>query len=478
MHLSIRHLILLSSALARRLLILPALVLLPGSGSAQEGPYLKTATAGYYTLGREQFETTATSLADAITDPYASASVKVHYGSATASARLNAPTNSGEDLCHVDGYWQDEFTVNNPALTGQTGIARFTVHLTGGISGSWSGDAANGVVSYGALVGGFFATGSLTRDGRIENNPGTFTVDAQFTYGVPGNTPRFLLVVQVDGAGGIDTHEGSAVETADFTLSSSGFAVLNDQNQPQAFTSEARSGSARASNIAPGGAFSGFTLTNGAPGRLGTSLILRDGTASAAENVTATFVAPPPPTDVQLVSDAVDLSGTGSDPVVVQMSYDPVVAAALTFAETALRLAWLDPVTNKWLNAVAGNSGGTAKSLARGYNPLTDFHLGNFGVDIVNRIVWAVVNHNSEFGVTAIPDFVLLRVPVLTHPALHTFHLQCMGVPNVLNRIESSPDLSLGSFTPLASVMADVAGAFSYDDATSVTQKYYRLAIP
>jgi len=458
--------------------VLAALLLSPSTSSAQDGAYLKTATAGYYALGREQFETTATSLADAITDPYASASVKVHFGSVTSSARLNAPTNSQEDLCHVDGYWQDEFTVNNPALTGQQGIARFTVHLTGGISGSWGGDAANGVVQYGVLVGEVSVSGTFSRNGLTENNPRTFTVDAPFTYGVPQSTPRFYLAVQVDGSGGFDGHEGSAVETADLTLRSSGFAVMNDQNQRQSFTSESRTGSSRGTDIATGGSFSGFTLTNGAPDRVGTSLSLLDGTAGVAENVTAAFVAPPPPADIQLVSDAVEVAGTGGDPFVLQLNYSPTVAQLLLFAETALRLAWLDSSTGKWVNAVAGNLGGTPKFFARAYNPATDFHRGYYGRDTVNHVVWAVLDHNSEFGVTVIPDSVLLQVPVITHPALHTFHLQCMGVPNVLNRIESSPDLSLGSFTPLASVMADPAGAFGYDDTTSFTKKFYRLALP
>jgi hypothetical protein len=71
-----------------------------------------------------------------------------------------------------------------------------------------------------------------------------------------------------------------------------------------------------------------------------------------------------------------------------------------------------------------------------------------------------------------------LKILSITHPAANTIHLECSGVPNVLNRIESSPDLSPGSFTTLASVMADANGAFQYDDTNAGTKKFYRLAYP
>ena len=33
------------------------------------------------------------------------------------------------------------------------------------------------------------------------------------------------------------------------------------------------------------------------------------------------------------------------------------------------------------------------------YNPATEFVLGDYGVDTVNDRVWAVIDHNSSFGV-------------------------------------------------------------------------------
>ena len=39
----------------------------------------------------------------------------------------------------------------------------------------------------------------------------------------------------------------------------------------------------------------------------------------------------------------------------------------------------------------------------RAYHPATDFQLGNYGVDTVNNVVWAVINHNSYFAVGRVP---------------------------------------------------------------------------
>jgi hypothetical protein len=71
-----------------------------------------------------------------------------------------------------------------------------------------------------------------------------------------------------------------------------------------------------------------------------------------------------------------------------------------------------------------------------------------------------------------------LKIVSITHPAENTIHLECLGVPNAVNRIESSPDLSPNSFTTLTSVLAGASGVFPYDDTNAGTQKFYRLAYP
>jgi hypothetical protein len=72
----------------------------------------------------------------------------------------------------------------------------------------------------------------------------------------------------------------------------------------------------------------------------------------------------------------------------------------------------------------------------------------------------------------------VLRIISITHPASTTIHLQCLGVPSAINRIEFSLDLSPNSFTTLNPVTADANGAFQYDDTNAGTKKFYRLAYP
>ncbi|HEY3840026.1 MAG TPA: PEP-CTERM sorting domain-containing protein [Bryobacteraceae bacterium] len=85
---------------------------------------------------------------------------------------------------------------------------------------------------------------------------------------------------------------------------------------------------------------------------------------------------------------------------VLEMSYNPATAAALGNAIDNY-LAWFDPSDGTWKNAVFGNSdGGASAHFVNGaYDATTDFHLGWYGIDPTNDEVWAVVDHNSTFGV-------------------------------------------------------------------------------
>lgn len=60
--------------------------------------------------------------------------------------------------------------------------------------------------------------------------------------------------------------------------------------------------------------------------------------------------------------------------------------------------------------------------------------------------------------------------------------LQCVGVPNQVNDLQSSPDLHPAHFAPVSPPppTADANGAFSYDDAGAVGQtvRFYRIVIP
>jgi len=152
-------------------------------------------------------------------------------------------------------------------------------------------------------------------------------------------------------------------------------------------------------NLGAGETFGGLSLANA-----NSQATLRDGDASGSTMVEMEFI-----TNSQFavtnddirIGEILVLTGTGTDIVVIEMNYDPLSLGE--FAEENLRLGWLDEVTGEWVLAVDGNDGGTPNFIEGAYNSGL-FALGNHGLDTVNNTVWAVINHNSEFSVTAVPE--------------------------------------------------------------------------
>jgi hypothetical protein len=68
-------------------------------------------------------------------------------------------------------------------------------------------------------------------------------------------------------------------------------------------------------------------------------------------------------------------------------------------------IAWLDS-NNKWVNAVTGNTGGTANFVSGAWN--ASYGLGTYGLDAANNTVWAVLNHNSTFAIVPEPGTITL----------------------------------------------------------------------
>jgi hypothetical protein len=83
------------------------------------------------------------------------------------------------------------------------------------------------------------------------------------------------------------------------------------------------------------------------------------------------------------------------------------------------------------------------------------------------------------FWFTLVPSLKIISITRLTNGHIR---LACIGVPNIVNDLQASPDLSPGDFLTLspAPPVADGSGAFQYDDATAVglTKRFYRLKFP
>jgi len=100
----------------------------------------------------------------------------------------------------------------------------------------------------------------------------------------------------------------------------------------------------------------------------------------------------------QLISEVLTLDGNTGETFVLQMTYDSALAASLGGEIT---LTYYD--SGSWVNAVLGNIGGTANFVAGAYDSSL-FTLGNYGFDAATNTAWAVLNHNSQFAVAAIPE--------------------------------------------------------------------------
>jgi hypothetical protein len=89
---------------------------------------------------------------------------------------------------------------------------------------------------------------------------------------------------------------------------------------------------------------------------------------------------------------------------VLQIDYNEAALAAGANA-TDIFLAWLNPTTDAWENAVLGNTGDSVPNQIFGaFDPATDRVLGDYGVDPIDGRVWAVLDHNSEFSTASVPE--------------------------------------------------------------------------
>lgn len=72
-----------------------------------------------------------------------------------------------------------------------------------------------------------------------------------------------------------------------------------------------------------------------------------------------------------------------------------------------------------------------------------------------------------------------LQILSITHAGNGSVVLAARGIPKGVHRIQASVDLSAGSFVDLATVSADAAGLFQFEDTrTSLTKGFYRIVLP
>lgn len=330
-----------------------------------------------------------------------SGTLNLNSGSGTIGSGSGTLTlNNGSN-----GYTGGLTIVNGGILTLNNGST-----YGGSISGATISSGLNNLNLVGVTGGTLTLNGSNTYTGATIVSGGTLTLSGNTYNGattVSGATLSFSSnnyttstnLVRL-GTGTL-TLNGSAYNAGTFI---NGPATLNfaSGNIPQTGQITMANASTLTIDLAAAAQLSNVPLIkNGVAGSAGTTFKLLGGVLTNASAVSILYL----PAVQSLASDALSLhisefdSGV-NDKYVLEMSYDPATAAALGDL-SKLYLAWFDPSDNTWKNAVDGNSdgGASAQSISGAYNPSTDFVLGDYGVDTADSTVWAVVDHNSLFGV-------------------------------------------------------------------------------
>ena len=197
----------------------------------------------------------------------------------------------------------------------------------------------------------------------------------------------------------------SALGTGAVNIAGGNLLIRNGRNVTNAIT---LSGGSLSRELSSGFQLSSLPSYNGnILGGIATEARLIGGQTSAASTLTGSFSHTSAAlNDAGRVSDVFELSGLpvvdsgtmATDVFVLQLKLD------LSLVTADSRLGWLNPGTGLWVNAVDGNVGGESDFVAGAYDAGTDFHLGTYGVDIANGVVWAVLDHNSDFSVIAVPE--------------------------------------------------------------------------
>ena len=276
-------------------------------------------------------------------------------------------------------------------------------------------------VSGSATVG----TLALTGSGSLAANSST---TATGTYHAPTIAGPISNITQGSPVTGTISVTVNSTDTG-VTPSPGSSSVTVNVGAASAPSSSAFSGGTLSGDVSNGASYTGLAsvVTSGS-GNLGTVAELLGGTNNSGATQTVTMAwrtrAPgeipgtttePPMSNANkagfLVSDVVQLAGTGTGNYVLEMSYDSSLLGGPAGEQTTAQDGWLFLATlhgGTWENAVAP-TGATPTFVLGAYNPSADFHLGYYGVDLTNHAAWAVVDFDGVFAVVPEPGtFALL----------------------------------------------------------------------
>jgi len=259
----------------------------------------------------------------------------------------------------------------------------------------------------------------LKNTGNAEANPVTVTATGGTVTGSP-------LQIAAGGTNNVATLHVSATGTAVATVhdGTAGATDIDDTVTVKVVSQgSAAPGQTLQGSVGQGQSYAG--LSSQVNGGKNTVAVLLAGTASGDKLVSETWsLAPAEPVfgegtgpNPEFASDILDLTGTGTDKIVLQMSYDDsiwTVPGEEQMSAAAGHIIIVSEQGGVWVPTISLNSdGGAGSQLVLGaWNG--DTTLSHYGVDTTANVVWAVIDHNSKFGVVPEPaSLSLLGLSVL-----------------------------------------------------------------
>jgi len=233
------------------------------------------------------------------------------------------------------------------------------------------------------------ASGVLSNGNFEKTGAGTLVLSGNNTH---GNTR--ILAGTLEAAANTALGTGTVTVDAGTTLLLSNYATVANTITGAGTVAYAGGGVRRTSSEA-------LTTVAGVVAGTAASPVARSGTFDPT-------VAWSPQVAGTTYSDVLGLTNTAGTVQILEIAYDPATLGSIAPAD--LFLGWDD--NGAWVNAIDGNTGSvgglavfnqTGSLTSLGILATSDY-LGSWGRDTTANTVWAVIDHNSDFAVIAVPE--------------------------------------------------------------------------